>query len=185
MYYCFCLIPQAATRVTLCLGHSGLLSQRKANKQIHVQVFIDSLNVKPHLRFIPTSWNVIMTSFFLMFSFSSCLSRESSPLTKERFNGAFSEDIELPNQLVYSAKRQQIATDRTTRKYSQSSVVLIDAALILNRQIKTKCESNRERTTTYTVRSPTFSTYKKWIRIANRASTRHIKSTNSVTLSVS
>lgn len=102
-----------------------------------------------------------MTSLFLMFSFSSCLSRESSPLTKERLNGAFSEDIEPACLCTLQNSAKATANCyRSHNPYSQSSVVLINAALTLNIKIKTKCERNRERTTTYTVRSPTFSTYK-------------------------
>lgn len=102
-----------------------------------------------------------MTSLFLMFSFSSCLSRESSPLTKERLNGAFSEDIEPACLCTLQNSAKATANCyRSRNPYSQSSVVLINAALTLNIKIKTKCERNRERTTTYTVRSPTFSTYK-------------------------
>lgn len=41
--------------------------------------------MRNHLRFIPTSWNVIITSFFFMFSFSSCLSFGSSPCNKRRW----------------------------------------------------------------------------------------------------
>lgn len=84
MHCCFCLVHEVKSAPRLLCRK--FIASIINGKNLH-----EFYQHQHHLRFIPTSWKVIITSFFLIFSFSSCLSLESSPYEGQRSTPQYNE----------------------------------------------------------------------------------------------